>query len=149
MVHNEPNASETAPHQQQGRAENMSNKSSPLRVLVVDDEPLICWSLAETLGASGDQVTEAESGDAAIRMLTTAPAPDVVMLDYQLPDSRDLTLLQTVRRLAPRSRVILMSAYCTPDVANQALALGACRVVAKPLDIEEVPAMVDEAARTH
>jgi CheY-like chemotaxis protein len=46
-----------------------SNWTRALRVLVVDDEPLICWSIAETLGHSGDVVTEAESGQAAIRAL--------------------------------------------------------------------------------
>lgn len=127
----------------------MPNESSPLRVLVVDDEPLICWSLAETLGERGELVTEAASGDEAIRALASAPEPDVVLLDYQLPDSHDLSLLSTVRRLAPNSRVILMSAHYTPEIARQALALGACRVVGKPMDMHHVPALVREAADSH
>lgn len=124
----------------------MPNESSPLRVLVVDDEPLICWSLAETLGERGELVTEATTGDEAIRALASAPEPDVLLLDYQLPDSHDLSLLSTVRRLAPNSRVILMSAHYTPEIARQALALGACRVVSKPIDMHHVPALVREAA---
>ena len=123
-----------------------SNCTRALRVLVVDDEPLICWSIAETLGHSGDVVTKAESRQAAIRALANAPAPDVVLLDDQLPDSRDLGLLSTVKRLAPHSQVILMSAYCTREIAEQALAQGAYRVVSKPIDMHEVPALVREAA---
>jgi DNA-binding NarL/FixJ family response regulator len=128
---------------------SMPNEMLPLRVLIVDDEPLICWSLAETLGECGEVVTEASDGEAAVRALANAPAPDVVLLDYQLPDSRDLRLLSTVRRLAPHSRVILMSAYCTPEIAKQALALGAYRVVSKPIDMHDVPALVREAAGSH
>jgi DNA-binding NtrC family response regulator len=125
----------------------MPNESRPLRVLVVDDEPLICWAIVETLGAAGDVVAEADSAKGAIHALTNAPEPmDVVLLDYQLPDSHDLRLLAKVRRLAPQSQVILMSAHCTPDIARDALGIGAYRVVNKPVDMHDVPALVRDAA---
>ncbi len=127
----------------------MGTESAPLRVLVVDDEPLICWSLAQTLGDRGDIVTKADSGAAAVRALSEARDPiDVVILDYTLPDVRDLSLLSTVRRLSPASRVIVLSAYATPEVAREALALGASRVVNKPIDMHEVPALVHEVVRS-
>jgi DNA-binding NtrC family response regulator len=127
----------------------METQSAPLRVLVVDDEPLICWSLAETLSDSGDLVTEARSGAAAVRALSEASEPiDVVLLDYKLPDVKSLSLLATVRRLSPSSRVILMSAYATPEIAKDALALGAFRVVNKPIDMHDVPALVHDTARS-
>jgi DNA-binding NtrC family response regulator len=127
----------------------MRTQSAPLRVLVVDDEPLICWSLAETLGDSGDIVTEAGSGPEAMRALSEAKEPiDVVLLDYELPDVHNLSLLSTVRRLSPASRVILMSAYATPEIAKEALAQGAARVVNKPIDMHDVPALVHEATRS-
>ena len=125
----------------------MPNESRPLRVLVVDDEPLICWALAETLGAAGDIVAEADSAKGAIHALTNAPEPtDVVILDYQLPDSHDLGLLAKVRQLSPQSQVILMSVHCTPDVAKEALGIGAYRVLNKPLDMDDVPALVRDTA---
>jgi len=122
----------------------MPHETSPLRVLVVDDEPLICWSLAETLRDCGDLVTEAESGEAAIRGLQ--PDPDVVLLDYHLSDSHDLGLLSKVRRLAPHSRVILMTAHWTPELAENALAIGASDVISKTLDVRDVPALVHDLA---
>jgi DNA-binding NtrC family response regulator len=125
----------------------MRTQSVPLRLLVVDDEPLICWSLAETLGDSGDIVTEAGSGAEALRALSEAKEPiDVVLLDYKLPDVHNLSLLSTVRRLSPASRVILMSAYATPEIAKDALAQGAVRVVNKPIDMHDVPALVHDVA---
>lgn len=78
-----------------------------MRVLVVEDELLIRWSIAETLGQAGHTVIEADNGAAAVRALTNSAEPvDVVMLDYRLPDSNDLTLLAAIRRLAPSSGVI-------------------------------------------
>jgi DNA-binding NtrC family response regulator len=127
----------------------MPNESTPLRVLIVDDEPLICWALAQTLNAAGDVVAEADSAKAAIHALATTPEPmDVVLLDYQLPDSRDLGLLSKVRQLAPQSQVILMSAFCSPEVADDALGMGAYRVVSKPFEMHDMPALVREAARS-
>jgi CheY-like chemotaxis protein len=82
-----------------------AHQSAPLRVLVVDDEPLICWSVAETLVSHGDLVAEAENGQEAVRALARAPEPDVVLLDYCLPDSNDLGLLSKIRRLAPHTPV--------------------------------------------
>ena len=103
---------------------------SPLRVLVFDDEPLISWSLSQTLSDGGDIVTEASTAAATTRALTECREPiDVVLLDYQLSDVHDLSLLAAVRRLSPTSRVILMSAHTTPEIAKEALALGAVRVV--------------------
>jgi DNA-binding NtrC family response regulator len=122
--------------------------TSPHRVLVVDDERLFNWSVAETLTDEGDVVTEAGTGQEALNALQIAPEPDVVLLDYRLPDSRDFGLLESVRRLAPRSRVILMTADYAPELEQQALARGAYRVVGKPLDMGEIPALVHEAAES-
>jgi DNA-binding NtrC family response regulator len=132
---------------QQHQPAGMKEEPEPLRVVVVDDEPLIRWSVAETLSERGDLVTEAQSGEAAIRALANVRGRvDVVLLDYQLPDCHDLGLLSTVRRLAPLSAVILMSACCTPETARDALALGAYRVVSKPIDMGDLPALVHAAA---
>ena len=125
----------------------MSTPSTPLRVLIVDDEPLIAWSLAETLGDHGDSVIEVGTGAGALRAMSNAMAPmDVILLDYKLPDVQDLSLLSTVRRLSPASRVILMSAFLTPDIATEALSLGAARAINKPLDMCDVPALVHDVA---
>jgi DNA-binding NtrC family response regulator len=125
----------------------MGPQPPPLRVLVVVDEPLICWSLAETLADSGDIVTQAGTGAAAVQALAAATEPiDVVMLDYRLPDVENLGLLIAVRRLSPSSRVILMSACATPGIAKEALALGASRVLSKPIDMRDVPGLVHGVA---
>lgn len=120
-----------------------------LRVLVVEDELLIRWSITETLSGAGYTVIEAENGAAAVRALTDSDgAVDAVILDFRLPDSNDLTLLATIRRLAPRSAVILMTAYGTPEVTRGALDLGVYRVVPKPFDMHDLEPLVLEACRS-
>ena len=79
-----------------------------LRVLVVEDELLIRWSITETLAHAGHTVIEAADGASAIMALKNdAERIDAVVLDYRLPDSDDLTLLATVRRSgsAPKAAV--------------------------------------------
>ena len=120
-------------------------KSAVLRVLVVDDEPLIRWSLAETLNEMGHLVVEAGDGAAAIRALTEGEPFDAVVLDYRLPDSNDLGLLTTIRRVAPQAAVIMMTAFGTAEVTSGAIKLGAYRVVPKPFEMHEMAALVIQA----
>jgi len=124
----------------------MAKNFPPLRVLVVDDEALIRWSLVQTLGDSGYDVVEAVDGAMAERVLSEASPPfDVVLLDFRLPDSNDLRLLSRLRRLAPGTQVILMTAYGSPEVVQGALDLGVFRVVGKPLEMADVPPLVLQA----
>lgn len=121
-------------------------KNSPPTVLVVDDEALIRWSLSEMLGERGYMVTEAADGRMALAAIQTASEPfDVVLLDYRLPDSADLRLLQRVRKLAPTSQVIMITAHSSPELIQGATALGAYRVVSKPFEVESVAELVQQA----
>lgn len=116
---------------------------SARRVLVVDDELLIRWSLSETLQDRGYAVSEAEDGKGAVRALTNGAAlPDVVLLDFRLPDSDDLSLLSRIVSLVPKGRVILMTAYGTPEVAQAAIERGAFKVLHKPFELHDVTALV-------
>ena len=116
-----------------------------VKALVVDDEPLIRWSLSEALGDHGFEVTVAGDGRGAVQALGDGPLPDVVLLDYKLPDSNGLTLFQTIRCLMPAGHVILMTAFGTPEVTSNALALGAYQVVTKPFEIDDIAAMIRHA----
>jgi DNA-binding NtrC family response regulator len=121
-------------------------KNSPPTVLVVDDEALIRWSLTEMLGDRGYAVTEAGDARMAVDAVTNAAEPfDVVLLDYRLPDSADLRLLETVRQLAPTSQVIMITAHSSPELTQGATALGAYRVVNKPFEVEKIAELVNQA----
>ena len=126
------------------RAEN----SPKLRVLVVDDEPLIRWSLAETLEQAGHTVSEAPDGASAVRAVEDDDTFDVVVLDYRLPDSNDLRLLKAIRSASPPPAVVMMTAFGAPEIAAGALALGAYCVVPKPFEVHDVAALVLQAHQT-
>ena len=116
-----------------------------LHILVVDDEALIRWSLCELLRLQGHTVVDAESASAARAAVDEATSFDVVLLDYRLPDSNDLKLLEEIRLRMPQSAVVLMTAYGSPEVVQGAMQLGACRVVDKPFDMDDVEPMIRNA----
>ena len=124
-----------------------AEKSRSPRVLVVDDEALIRWSVAETLGDQGWQVTEAADAQSAmVAFPDVAAARGLVFLDLRLPDSDDLRVLASMRRLSPQTPVILMTAHGTPDVAEAARALGAFAVLDKPFDMAELGPLAERAS---
>jgi len=124
-------------------------EKSTLRVLVVDDEPLIRWSVCEVLAECGHTVCEAGDGASTLEHLSDSTRLfDVIVLDYRLPDSNDLHLLETVRGLAPDSTVIMMTAFGTPETVAGALKLGVYRVVPKPFDVHDMAKLVAEAPRS-
>jgi DNA-binding NtrC family response regulator len=127
----------------------MTRNDSRLRVLVVEDELLIRWAIRETLTDAGHSVVEAENAESAVRALANSVEPiDVVVLDYRLPDSTDLALLAAIRRLSPRTAVVLMTADGTADVAKRALDLGAYQIMSKPFDLRDLETSLLRAARS-
>jgi DNA-binding NtrC family response regulator len=116
-----------------------------LNVLVVDDEALIRWSLGESLAEAGYAVREAGDAASAIAAASDGLPLDAIVLDYRLPDSNDLRLLETLRRLQPHAAVVMMTAFGTPEMASGALELGAYRVVPKPFDVHAMVELVTQA----
>lgn len=120
-----------------------------LRVLLVEDEFLIRWSIAETLSGHGHTVLQAETAATArVLMQEAGECVDVVLLDYRLPDSHDLGLLAEVRQRWPRAPVVLMSAFATPEVAAAARRLGAYDVIRKPLEMQALAILLETAGHS-
>jgi DNA-binding NtrC family response regulator len=125
-------ASNTSPHGT-GQPHDAVDR---LRVLVVDDEPLIRWSVAEALLDDGVDVVTAEDGRSAVTAVAAAArAFDVVLLDYRLPDVENWTLLTLIRQMAPASAIVLVTASHTAELAAEARLRGACCVLRKPFDL--------------
>jgi DNA-binding NtrC family response regulator len=115
-----------------------------MTVLVVDDEPLTRWSVAETLEASGYRVTQAGDALSALEALNgRSGAADLVLLDLRLPDSSDLGVLSMMRRLAPGTPVIVMTAYGSDRLRIDACSRGAYAVIDKPFDMSALPPLVE------
>ena len=119
-----------------------ATRKFPRHVLVVDDEPLIRWSVAESLSDLGVDVEQAPDAASALRMVTsTALDFDAVVLDLRLPDMGDLSLLGTLRQLIPGASIVLMTAFGTPELVADARAMGAS-VLNKPFELDELRRLV-------
>jgi DNA-binding NtrC family response regulator len=118
--------------------------SAALEVLIVDDEPLIRWSLGRGLTRRGHHVVEAGSRADTIRQLESDPARfDVIVLDYRLPDEDTLALLRDVRQMAPGAAILMMTAHGDAAMQEHALTLGARIVIDKPFQVNEVVSLVE------
>src|SRR5512139_1278071 len=94
------------------------------RILVVDDEYLIRWSLQQELANDGYEVTTAEDGESALRLVRESP-PDLVLLDIQLPGMDGIEVLQRIKANDPEIVVIMITAYAMVGTAVAAMKTGA------------------------
>jgi len=117
------------------------------RILVVDDEKLIRWSVGERLQRDGYEVLAAESGEQALD-LVAANAPDLMLLDVRLPGIDGLTTLQRALSLHPEVTVLMMSAHSTVDIAVEAMKHGAIDFLVKPFPFQSLDAAVQRALQT-
>ena len=122
----------------------MTSSTPAARVLVVDDEKLIRWSVAERLQRDGYEVLSAESGEQALEMLAASP-PDLMLLDVRLPGIDGVQTLQRALSLHPELAVLMMSAHSTVDIAVDAMKHGAVDFLVKPFPFQALDAAVERA----
>jgi DNA-binding NtrC family response regulator len=116
-------------------------------VLVVDDEMLIRWALAESLAAAGFAVVQAGTASEALeRLAGHVGRIAVALLDLRLPDSTDFGLLKRICAMYPACRVILMTADGRPGILDEAIGAGAFRALGKPFDMHVMAGIVRQAA---
>jgi DNA-binding NtrC family response regulator len=116
-------------------------------VLIVDDEDLIRWSLAERLRADGHEIVEAATAaDALARAAETRV--DLVLLDYKLPDEDGLAVLRRLREVDPDVLVIMLTAHRDISIVVEAMKGGAFDYATKPFDVDDVALRVSRALET-
>jgi CheY-like chemotaxis protein len=115
--------------------EGAQTRSSPAvgRVLVVDDDPAIRDVVADLLREAGYLVQEAADGASAIRAVVTS-APDLVLLDIEMPGLSGVEALRTIRAVAPAARVVMLTGNSDSELARSALAFGAFDYIPKPFE---------------
>lgn len=121
--------------------------TSRSRILIIEDEKLIRWSIREKLKGEGYTVAEAETGRQAFAMLDKEDV-DLLLLDYRLPDTDGLEILKRLHESMPEVSVVMMTAYGTVESAVQAMKLGAFDYLSKPVDLDELLVVVQKALET-
>lgn len=119
-------------------------KAAVARLLVVDDEALIRWSLGEQFSSAGYEVAEAADGASALELLRADTPIDLVVLDLKLPDTDGLQLLKQIRLHSPDCPVIMMSAFATPQDISDARESGVLEIIPKPFDVEYLLRAVEQ-----
>jgi DNA-binding NtrC family response regulator len=114
------------------------------RILIVEDEKLLRWSLRERLERDGYEVFEAATGNEGLH-LAEDPGVDLVLLDHRLPDMTGLDVLRKVMVDHADVPVILVTAYSTLETAVEAIKLGAFDYLNKPFNQDELAVRISKA----
>ena len=117
------------------------------KILVVDDEHLIRWSLEQNLKKQGYEVVTAGSGEDALR-LVREEQPDLVLLDIQLPGISGIDVLEKIKDHDDDIIVIMVTANSGLENAVNAMRLGAYDYVSKPFNLDELAIVVKKALET-
>jgi len=119
----------------------------PEKILIVDDERLVRWSLRQKCEEWGYHVVEAEAGEPGLK-LAQRESPDLVLLDVRMPDMGGLEVLEQLKKSGDARAVIMITADPQLDDVKMALKLGAYDFVGKPLDFEELNVTIKNALET-
>ncbi len=114
------------------------------KILVVDDERLIRWSLKENLGKSRYEVIEAENGNDALKIFSES-LPDIVLLDINLPDMSGIEVLRSIKGMDKDVPVVIITAFGNIQTAVDAMKFGAYDFIEKPFEIEKLNIVIEKA----
>ncbi len=114
------------------------------RILVVDDEQAVCWTLQRALSAEGHTVEVAASAERALELAAKTP-PDTIILDVRLPGMDGLSALGRLRELSHDAPIIVVTAFGNLPIAVRAVEGGAFDYLAKPFDLDQALEVVARA----
>ena len=118
----------------------------PKSVLIVDDEKLLVRTLSNALKEAGYRITIAGSAEQAEKHVFGGGAFDLILVDNRLPKGSGIEVIRRAKEEAVKSRVILMTAYETPEVKAEAKRLRVDRYLKKPFDLtallEEIESLI-------
>ena len=106
-------------------------------ILLADDEVTFRETLKQVLEEEGMSVTAVGDGISAIDAVTKCPFA-VVILDIRMPEKDGIKVLQEIMRIRPETRVIMITAFGSVEMAVEAVKLGACDYVVKPVLIDDI-----------
>lgn len=118
-------------------------EGSKLRILVVDDEPDLCWVLRESLRPDGHEITTVESAKAARRTLREGSF-DLAFIDLRLPDGDGWKIVQSLKRKHLKTKIAIISGYHEPssEISLDRVQSG-YELIEKPFDLKQIRQVVE------
>ena len=116
-------------------------------ILVVDDEALTLRTISRALREEGFEVLTAASGEEALEIFARE-RPELAMLDIVLPGIDGIEVLREIKRVAPLTIVVMMSAYHVVDRAVESMKLGAHDYLTKPFHLADMVNTIHRASET-
>ena len=117
------------------------------KILVIDDEKLLRWSLQQNLSKEGYTVITAEKGMEGLNLFKEE-TPDVTLLDIHLPDVSGITVLQGIKEINKDALAIMITAFGDIQTAVKTIKLGAYDFVEKPFNVDKLKILVAKALET-
>ena len=114
------------------------------KILVIDDEKLIRWTLEQHLVKEGYDVTTADTAEKGMELILE-DTPDIVLLDNRLPEMTGLEMLEKLKVQERGLMVIMITAYGLVESAVKAMKLGAYDYISKPFNLEEISFVIKKA----
>lgn len=108
-----------------------------MRILVIDDEPLVASVVAEALQNEGNQVVVAGNGVEGLRAIE-ADVPDAVFLDIRMPGMDGIEVLRRIRTRLPHLPVIILTGWASDTQIDEARRLGVTDVISKPVALRNL-----------
>lgn len=118
------------------------------RVLIVDDEPIVRESIRDWLKTAGYMVETAENGEEALKILENQDF-GVVILDVRLPGKTGIKILREVKEVKPDIKSIIITAYPSSELADEAMELGAVDYLIKPIAPDDLEKLVRETLQKY
>ncbi len=117
------------------------------KILIIDDEKFITWSLQQHLQKEGYEVFTADTGESGLEVFKEE-VPDIVLLDIHLPGISGLETLESIRKLNKDSIVVIVTAHGDIVTAVNAIKLGAYDFLEKPFDLNRISVLIKKALET-
>ncbi len=117
--------------------------SSKKKILIVDDEQNITWSMEKYLSKEGYFIATADSAKKGAELLNTSPF-DLVITDMKMPDVDGFQFLNWIKKNHTKSKVVIMTAFGSPSVRESAKQMGAFRYFEKPVDLNQLRKFINE-----
>ena len=122
----------------------MNTTTGAQRILVVDDEPLVCDSLKQILALDQHEVVTATTAAEALAILQAGKF-DVILLDYEMPDMKGDKLAAAIKALVPQQPIIIITAHSESLRLKGDFPLAVNLVISKPFEIQELREAVRQA----